>query len=501
MIKESIQDLPGGLALQTPSGAHIDSTLHAMPLQTHYYLPLVNYQRDVLQPNVSVGDKVMGGELIASGVIAPTSGTITQLTHHTWPHPSLTKVKTLTLAADGQDDFLTLPNITLCDDSAEEKLQRIERCSVHGLGGAGFNTAKKIQRVMEHNAPTLIVNAVECEPGINCDDALIQNHSVAVIEACDALCKWLNVSNALLAIEDDKTTAIEKLTQALLAQQSTMQLAPLSAIYPSGAESTLVQRLTGIQLTQGQPAAKFGVLCINVATVLAIHQAWKGLFSAQRILSVTTQDLKHSVNLQVRFGTPIDSTVQFAASVNPFIAKSLNENRASVSVGGPLSGFTQTNDSTPVMATSNALLVGAMPIKKPQSACIRCTDCATVCPVNLLPQELYSAVSAQDTDTAQRYALDNCILCGCCDLVCPANIPLTSWFQHGKDELKHQRAAEQNAVMAKARSEKHNTREQQRALDKAKADAQRRKVAAQRSQSAIDIKAALERVKNKRPSS
>jgi len=438
---------------------------------------------------------------LAAGVIAPTSGVITNLADSTWPHPSHTHVQTLTLEADGQDDFLTLPDITNAEYSFEQKLKRIERCAVHGLGGAAFSTAKKIQRALAHDSPSLIVNAVECEPGIHCDDALMQNHADHIVQACDALCAWLNLPSAMLAIEDDKSCAVDKLALSVQHQQSCVQIIQLSAVYPSGAESTLVQRLTGITVSQGQPAANAGVLCLNVATVLAIQKAISGQFPVERVVSVTTQQLHQSVNIQARFGTSIKAVSDFATTLHPAIEQSLNDNPHDVYVGGPLSGFQTSLDNAPVMASTNALLVGAAPTKKEPSACIRCTDCATVCPVNLLPQELYSAAAANDLETVQRYSLDSCILCGCCDLVCPANIPLTPWFQYSKDALRQHRVEEKNAVDAKQRSEQRTAREETRAAGKARAEAKRREVAAHRKQSTQDIKAALERVKRKRPSS
>jgi len=66
-----VKGLPGGLALRTPTGASMDPSLHVMPLQSHYFLPLVNYQRDLLTPKVIAGDHVKGGEILAAGVIIP----------------------------------------------------------------------------------------------------------------------------------------------------------------------------------------------------------------------------------------------------------------------------------------------------------------------------------------------------------------------------------------------------------------------------------------------
>ena len=47
------------------------------------------------------------------------------------------------------------------------------------MGGAGFPTHTKVQ--FAEGCHTLIVNATECEPGIMCDDALMQAYPTKVI--------------------------------------------------------------------------------------------------------------------------------------------------------------------------------------------------------------------------------------------------------------------------------------------------------------------------------
>ena len=55
---------------------------------------------------------------------------------------------------------------------------------------------------------------------------------------------------------------------------------------------------------------------------------------------------------------------------------------------------------------------GTAPIRD----CIACGECANVCPVKLLPNE----VLAGDGERMLGY----CIGCGACEYICPSNIPL-----------------------------------------------------------------------------
>lgn len=236
MNHTDIHPLSGGLALSVPTNAHIDATLHTAPLAPQLYLPLVDYSRTVLQPNVTLGQSVLAGQSVARGIIAPSSGTITAYIEHSWPHPSNTQVPTLVLQSDGQDRFIPIDHV--------HPLERIEAAAVHGLGGAGFSTAAKIRKACEFGRPTLVVNAVECEPGIACDDALMQQQPRAVLEACRSLIELLGVYSAQFAIEDDKQLALNAL-QACEPEQYAVDIVTLPVIYPSGAEAPLIQRLTG----------------------------------------------------------------------------------------------------------------------------------------------------------------------------------------------------------------------------------------------------------------
>ena len=65
--------------------------------------------------------------------------------------------------------------------------------------------------------------------------------------------------------------------------------------------------------------------------------------------------------------------------------------------------------------------------------CIRCGECARVCPAVLLATATALAgLPTSQWDDAEEYGLFDCIECGCCDFVCPSQIPLVEWFRYGK---------------------------------------------------------------------
>jgi electron transport complex protein RnfC len=68
--------------------------------------------------------------------------------------------------------------------------------------------------------------------------------------------------------------------------------------------------------------------------------------------------------------------------------------------------------------------------------CIRCSKCVDVCPVDLLPQQLYWHARANNLEQVQQHNLFDCIECGCCSYVCPSNISLVSYYRHAKSAVK-----------------------------------------------------------------
>ena len=98
--------------------------------------------------------------------------------------------------------------------------------------------------------------------------------------------------------------------------------------------------------------------------------------------------------------------------------------------------------------------------------CIRCGECAAVCPHGLQPQALYNAARVGDAWSLMQEQLVSCSECGQCSTVCPSNIPLTDWLKAAKHELllfQSQRQAAPNWLSRyRARSERLSRPDQDR---------------------------------------
>jgi electron transport complex protein RnfC len=104
-------------------------------------------------------------------------------------------------------------------------------------------------------------------------------------------------------------------------------------------------------------------------------------------------------------------------------------------MGGPMMGISLPHDAMPVMKATNCILAATradLHLRSAEMPCIRCGDCAQVCPANLLPQQLLRHIEDTDPTVLKSLGLADCIECGCCDYVCPSQIGLTARFRVAK---------------------------------------------------------------------
>ncbi|MGQ9425952.1 electron transport complex subunit RsxC [Gilvimarinus sp. F26214L] len=457
-----IWDIPGGIHPPGHKDQSLALPLAELPLPAQLVLPVSQHLGAPAEPVVAVGDRVLKGQLIAEGkqaisanVHASTSGTVAAIEERPLPHPSGLNGMCIVLDADGHDEWAPLQ---ACEDYRQlepaQALEKIQAAGIAGMGGAGFPTAVKLDSRRPIEA--LIVNGTECEPYITADDMLMRTAAQDIVRGIGLLSYLLDEPREILiAVEDNKPDAIAALQNALDNVGDTrMEVVPLPTRYPSGGERQLIQLLTGQELPSGGLPAQLGIVCQNVATVLAAYRAVRfGEPLIERITTVTGDAFATQRNVRARLGTPIS----FILGEHGYDAACASR----LVMGGPMMGFSILNPDAPVIKTTNCLLAPSMqeaPPPAPATACIRCGLCAEACPVNLLPQQLYWFARAQEEEKLKAHNLFDCIECGACSYVCPSHIPLVQYYRAAKGEIRKHEAERRHADRARQRFEFHKQR-------------------------------------------
>lgn len=494
----------GGLpSLAEHKNESVNLPIEAAPVPAKLIYPLRQHIGNAATSLVSVGDKVLRGQKIADaqGMIsapihAGSSGTVTHIADHLIPHPSGFSAPSITIETDGLDKAIaSKPCADFRQLSVPELISIVREAGIVGLGGAAFPTAIKLDNQSKsRNIQTLILNGAECEPYISCDDRLLKERADYVLEGVEILLHIIGAKQAIIAIEDNVPETFTSIQSAVSKNgNSAISATQIPTIYPTGGEKQLIKTLTGKEVPSGEIPANIGIVSINVGTVYAIQQAViEGKPLTSRIITVTGEGVNTPHNLEVRIGSPINTLIE--------TCDGYTDNADRLIMGGPMMGFALMNDEIPVVKATNCILVASKHeaiTEKQAMPCIRCGLCASACPANLLPQQLYWFSQSEQLEKAEDIHLFDCIECGCCDVVCPSHIPLVQHFRYAKSALKAKNHEKHQSDVARDRFE---ARADRIARDKAeRAERSRIKKAALKSKPAKEeIDAAIKRSKAKR---
>ena len=335
----------------------------------------------------------------------------------------------------------------------DELLARILQGGIVGLGGAVFPTAQKLMQAVTCELEYLVLNGVECEPYISCDDMLMREYAREILGGAQILLTALELDTCYVAVESDKPDAIHRLGEVMAELgDERLILKQVPTIYPSGGEDQLVQLVANREVPSGGLPTDVGCLVQNVGTAAAIHD-WmihnKPLIS--RITTVTGDGVAQPVNVEARIGTTVADVIEYVGGYT--------EKARQLIIGGPMTGKSVTSDRVPLVKATNCILVlSDSKSGSDEMPCIRCGDCAAACPVQLLPQQLFWYACADNEAKLRSHGLTDCIECGCCDLVCPSHIPLTADFRTAKARIRELADEKARAERARQRFEARNER-------------------------------------------
>ena len=316
-----------------------------------------------------------------------------------------------------------------CALSSKEIIDKIAAAGIVGMGGATFPTQVKLMPPPGNKADLVIINAVECEPYLTADHSLMLEKGEEILVGVSILMKAVNVSRAVIGIENNKPDAIAHLRK-LAADYKGIEIMPLQMKYPQGGEKQLIDAVIRRQVKSGALPISEGALVQNVGTAYAVYEAVqknKPLF--ERVVTVTGKALTSPSNFLVRIGTPIRCLIDAAGG--------MPENTGKIISGGPMMGKALASVDAPVCKGSSGvlLLTREESVRKPARDCIRCAKCVNVCPMGLNPTLLMTATEFQNWELAEKNHITDCIECGSCSYTCPANRPLLDRIRLGKGKV------------------------------------------------------------------
>jgi electron transport complex protein RnfC len=293
-----------------------------MPPPGRLSIPTLQHIGVPCKPKVKAGDIIDYGQCIAdvtAGLGCPihsgVSGKVIEIEDKC--NASGIQIKHIVVENDFEDR--RSPEIVpfskrLADTTFEEIVEVIRRAGISGMGGASFPTHAKISSAAG-KVRTLIINCAECEPFITANHRLLLEHPERVINGLKILLKALKLRQGIIAVEDNKLDAINKL-EDLLGDSELIKVNIMKTKYPQGDERQLIYAVTGIELPQGKLPADMGCVVFNAETCAAIFTAFiSGLPLVERIVTVDGDCIENPKNVLVTIGTSYRDLINFCGGL------------------------------------------------------------------------------------------------------------------------------------------------------------------------------------------
>lgn len=414
--------------------------IETLPLPKEVIIPIGQHIGAPAQPVIQKGDLVKVGTIIAktggfvsANIHSSVTGKVTKLDSffdaggYKRPAIVISVSPEEELWEEGIDRTPDL--VKECTLSKQEILDRISSAGIVGLGGATFPTHVKLAPPPGSKAEVLIINAVECEPYLTSDHALMMTKGDEILVGVSILMRALEVSRAVIGIENNKKDAILRLSQ-LAMDYPGIEVMPLKVQYPQGGEKQLIDAVLRKQVKSGALPISAGAVVQNVGTVFAVYEAvQKNKPLIERITTVTGKHLEKPSNYLARIGTPIGHLITASGG--------LPEDTGKIIGGGPMMGKALLSPEIPVTkGTSGVLLLPREEsVRQPMRNCIRCAKCVNVCPMGLNPAFLMRDVQYSDWEATEKGFIVDCIECGSCSYTCPASRPLLDYIRTGKQKV------------------------------------------------------------------
>jgi electron transport complex protein RnfC len=275
---------------------------------------------------------------------------------------------------------------------------------------------------------TLIVNAMDRQPGVTLRHYTLNGHEQDFIECVEILKKLSSASNTVLAVSRSKPIT-ERMERNL--GRIGVEIVRCPEKYPIALEPMLVRYITGREIPMSSlDARSVGVVVVDVVTALRVLNAVRDRLSPQEtIVQVTAPGHGLDTRLQIKEGTLLEEALNHVPSKPDSIAK--------VILGGPLLGYAQHDMKVPLVQEVDSIILQteAEISKYSNQPCINCGYCVRACPVRLVPSELSKYCEYGQFNQAEKTGLFACIECGICSYLCPTRRPMVHLIRFGKQEI------------------------------------------------------------------
>ncbi len=414
-----------------PSLTSYDQVIRQVEDPEQVVIPLDYPGRVRYIPTIETGDTVRKGQVIAKSrigncVCASISGTVQDITS-VWTAQSHHSAAIVIKNDGGQP--MTPEELFDGPVPAGDLQASLERMRAAGVAPPWALSGREYQEEGEIDdlppVKAVIITGIRQETTIVTSELLLEQNADKVVEGL----KWVR---AVLPEARLCLTAPERLRP--IAEQKLSDLAEIAFLptkYTGRIEREIVTQLLGHRIPNRDSYRLHGIAVLDVEYLLALVDALAGKSPlTQKCLTISGTDIDTAVTVRFPLGSSIEHIL---ASVGLSIA-----NYTRPVVGGPMMGFAQYSDKTPLTYNNGIYLVAEDIAPFDTIApCINCGRCTRVCPVDIQVHLVNRMIEFGQYESAEKLHPDACHECGLCASVCPAERPIVQLLHFSNHEMVH----------------------------------------------------------------
>lgn len=324
------------------------------------------------------------------------------------PHAIKSKIRKL--AYLDQVDYKVFSNIELLEKKKEVQLSKeelIALCREGGLtgrSGNGFEVSRKLE-TFHKNGGTLLINAVECDPGLVTDSWLYRNKQSYIQQGAMMIKNALSLDKVILATKEP-LEAIAEVQQVKVIDR-----------FPMGYENYLIKYVLGITIENNELPQDKGILVMNVQTVIAIAELTQNVMAGQyKYITVANLFTAEAKVVRVHIGDRVQEVIE---SCFPQSVKNMNK----IYAGGGAFICHKVTEEEQIQDTTGYIALGEMPNYEEAGNCMGCGACTRNCLAGVVVHKIAQYVDKNGmnmADNCKEFNATACIGCGTCTYGCKA---------------------------------------------------------------------------------
>lgn len=349
------------------------------------------------------------------------------------------KAKIRKLADLRRVDYKVFSDIEQMEKKQEAQLSKDEliafcrKTELTGRSGNGFEVSRKLEAIMRTKA-TLIINGVECDPGLVTDSWLYRNRQKLIEQGARILRNALELDKVILATKEP-LRAFNEIQEVKVADR-----------FPMGYEKYLIQNVLGVRLEANELPQEKGIIVMNLQTVIAIAEMTQNIMAAQyKYITVANLYTAEAKVVRVRIGDSVKAVAESCFFKRDSKSNSKCNSKCDskcdskrIYAGGGAFSCHEAAPGEKILDTTGYIAIGDMPKYQEAAKCKGCKACSRNCPAGVSVHKIVQHVEKKGMKRAEMCKSFNptaCIGCGACTYGCMAGKDVREVIRWAKKEL------------------------------------------------------------------